>query len=365
MEVPGQGRIEASEHFAIFATRSIPARDGRYSKPTFLSAHKLHEIIHPTPTREELQVIADFKFPVLAGAPAHAAIRLWECVCAIEVTESTSARAVGIRELEKFCARLERLLPHNTGIGSMVGREIKLSDIVSNPTLREEIYLEARDVFFGSGTLTAAARLHTERVAFIVGDHLDLTVERQSWLLHNRIPELDIEKDINGKIVALRICRNRMASMPVMEVVSSPSRPFAMHRPAVSLLSRLSNAIVLSEPVLLTGETGTGKTSIVTHLASLLRKPLISLNLSNQTESSDLLGGFKPIDARVPGSELQAKFIQLFGGTFSRKKNAKFEESVRKAVLENKWKRAVVLWFEAIKLAKSRILSRNAEMDLV
>ena len=114
---------------------------------------------------------------------------------------------------------------------------------------------------------------------------------------------------------------------------------------------------------LLTGETGTGKTSVVTHLASLLRRPLISLNLSNQTESSDILGGFKPVDARVPGAELQQRFLDLFGGTFSRKKNAHFEESVRKAVQERKWKRAAGLWLEATKMAKGRIQAKQAEED--
>lgn len=369
MEVPGQGRVQAHENFAIFASRSIlPTRDGKYAKATFFGAHKFHEVVNASPSRDELRAIVDARFPVLVGAPAQAIIALWEDVRTVEVTSSTSARAVGTRELEKLCARMQRLLPRSTQsmeVDFDGAREIKLSAIVSNPTLREEMYLEARDVLFGSGILTAAARLHTERVAAIVGDHLDLPPDRQSWVLHGRVPELDIEKDVNGRTTALRVGRNRLPATPAREVVAPNTRPFAMHKPAVSLLSRLANAITLGEPVLLTGETGTGKTSVITHLASILRKPLISLNLSHQTESSDLLGGFKPVDARIPGSELQARFTQLFGGTFSRKKNAKFEESIRKAVLECKWKRAVALWMEAVKLAKDRIQSRNSEKEPV
>jgi len=126
-------------------------------------------------------------------------------------------------------------------------------------------------------------------------------------------------------------------------------------------MSRIATCISLGEPVLLTGETGTGKTSIITHLASLLHHPLISVNLSQQTESSDLLGSFKPIDARVPGSELQLQFLDLFRSTFSQKKNAKFEESTWKAVKEGKWKRAVGLWKESVRLAKDRIRSKLSE----
>jgi midasin len=146
-----------------------------------------------------------------------------------------------------------------------------------------------------------------------------------------------------------------------MEIVGSTVRPFAMHKLALMLLSRIATAVALNEPVLLTGETGTGKTTSVTHLAHLLRRPLISLNLSHQTESSDLLGGFKPIDAKVPGSALQGKFLDLFGATFSRRKNTKFEESARKAVSEGKWKRAVGLWREAARLAKERIENKQME----
>lgn len=130
-------------------------------------------------------------------------------------------------------------------------------------------------------------------------------------------------------------------------------------------MSRIATAVSLGEPVLLTGETGTGKTSVVTHMASLLRRPLISLNLSQQTESSDLLGGFKPVDARIPGSELQERFLELFRATFSAKKNAKFEEGVRKAVQEGKWKRAVGLWVESARMAKDRIQAKLSEDGLV
>lgn len=44
------------------------------------------------------------------------------------------------------------------------------------------------------------------------------------------------------------------------------------------------------------GETGTGKTAAVGHLAKKMGKRLTALNLSNQTEAGDLVGGFRPID---------------------------------------------------------------------
>jgi midasin len=46
---------------------------------------------------------------------------------------------------------------------------------------------------------------------------------------------------------------------------------------------------------------------------------------------------------------------ELFGATFSRKRNAVFEDGLRKAVREGRWKRAVSMWKESGRMAKERI----------
>ncbi|KAG6909303.1 hypothetical protein DXG01_001247, partial [Tephrocybe rancida] len=329
LHVPSRGRVVAADSFALFATRStMPSRNGTFAAPVFFGAHKFHEIIIQSPSPEELRTILDSRFPRLAGNATLAIIRLWEGVKALGPAAST--RDTGLRELEKFCMRVQRLLP-----SSYQPMDVDMDDsaaplpiaaIFPNPTLREDIYLEARDVFFGAGVLTTSARAHADSIAQIIADHLGLEPDRRAWVLTGRTPEFDLEKDVNGTIIAARIGRTHLpARTTKMGISQAAVRPFAMHKPAVLLLSRIATAVSLAEPVLLTGETGTGKTSVVTHLSSLLRRPLISLNLSHQTESSDLLGGFKPVDARIPGAVLQQRFLDLFGGTFSRRKNEKFE----------------------------------------
>ena len=67
------------------------------------------------------------------------------------------------------------------------------------------------------------------------------------------------------------------------------------------------------------------------------------------------------MDARMPGSLLQERFSELFGATFSRKKNEKFETSIRKAVNEGKWKRVVGLWKESVRLAQERFGAKRQE----
>lgn len=364
LDVPSHGTVTAHQNFLIFATRSTqPSRNGKFVAPTFFGAHKFCETIVKAPERNELKEIVERRFEKLAGCAARALIDLWEDVK--DLGETASIRSVGLRELEKLCARVERLLSTSyqpMDIEASEGQIVPLWQVFTNPSLREEMYLEARDVFFGAGATTASAKAHLDRVAAVVGEKLGLDEERRTWLVNGRTPTLDMEKDVNGNVVGISVGRTRLIAKQQKNMADlPPPRPFAMHRPGVCLLSRIATSVALSEPVLLTGETGTGKTSTVTHLASLLGRSLVSLNLSHQTESSDLIGGLKPVDTRVSAASLQERFLELFGATFSRKKNEKFETEVRRAVNGARWKRVVGLWRESGRLATERLATKMAE----
>uniref|UniRef100_D8PXL7 Midasin n=1 Tax=Schizophyllum commune (strain H4-8 / FGSC 9210) TaxID=578458 RepID=D8PXL7_SCHCM len=356
--VPGRGEVIAHDAFALFATRSVR---GSTTPPAFLGAHKWSEVVVPAPTAAEVHTIVEARFPRLRGAAANGFVALWDAVRALG--PAASARDVGMRELEKLCARVERLLPRSYEPSDMMDVDnVGLPSLFPNPAFREDVYLEARDIFFGAGTTTAAARAQSDAIAIAIAEHLGIDAERREWVLKGRVPDFEVEKDVNGEAVGVRAGRTYLpAKAKESRTPLAPQRPFAMHRPAVILASRLATAVSLAEPLLLTGETGTGKTSVVTHLAGLLRRPLVTLNLSHQTESADLIGGFRPVDARIPGSELQGRFIELFGATFSRKKNEKFETEVRRAVAEGRWKRAAGLWKESVRLARDRIRKRRED----
>ncbi|KAJ4482340.1 midasin nuclear AAA ATPase [Lentinula aciculospora] len=359
LEVVGRGKVVAADTFALFATRSVlPSRNGTFPTPTFYGAHKLHEIVVASPSEDELTLIVRSRYPRLTSQATIGLIRLWGAVR--ELGTTTSMKDVGLRELEKFCLRVEQLISSHPVVDfSESDEQLPLFTIFPSTSLREEIFLTTRDVFFGSG-LTASAKTHMESIARTIGTLLGLELERQDWLLSRWVPDFDVETDKDGRSIGVRVGRTRLLAKHVKrEIASHAPRPFAMHRPAVLLMSRIANALALNEPVLLTGETGTGKTSAITHLAHILHQPLVSLNLSNQTESSDLIGGFRPLDARVPALALRSRFLDLFGETFSRKKNEQFEADVRKSVTQGKWKRAVRLWKESVKLAKDRIMKKQ------
>lgn len=57
----------------------------------------------------------------------------------------------------------------------------------------------------------------------------------------------------------------------------------------------VSKALEYKEPVLLVGETGGGKTTICKLLADINNQKLVTVNCHMHTESSDFIGGLRPV----------------------------------------------------------------------
>ncbi|KAI8548545.1 hypothetical protein RHMOL_Rhmol07G0280600 [Rhododendron molle] len=115
-------------------------------------------------------------------------------------------------------------------------------------------------------------------------------------------------------------------------------KPFVEIRSAIHVLERIACSVKLSEPVLLVGETGTGKTTLVQSLALRLGQKLTVLNLSQQSDVADLLGGFKPMNAQFVCIPLYKEFDNLFASTFPKKDNEDFLFHLKKFVNDKNWK---------------------------
>ncbi|KIO33006.1 hypothetical protein M407DRAFT_210453 [Tulasnella calospora MUT 4182] len=373
INVPGRGRIEAADSFMLFATRSVaPTSLDASGKPTFpslsfLGNHYWNEVQAASPSYEEQEVILGSKFQKLAGAPLRVLLDIWKAIQEVLKTSPKASggvagtpRDVGPRDLEKWVRRVDALLPADLSRDES-SMDIDVPDssssppsadyVFKHPSLREEIFDEAKDVFFGFLHPSSPALAN---FTLVVGGLLGLTEVTAQWRVTSRTPEYEVEKSaVDGRVVAVRVGHTRLLSTPTTGP-STPLKPFALHRPSLNLLARLCAAVPHSEPVLLVGETGTGKTTAIQHLAQLLSRPLTVINLSNQTASSDLLGGFKPIDARLPGTKLQQRFVALFTATFSLKKNEGLLDGVGSDVRSSKWKRVVKIWKTACASAKAK-----------
>ncbi|XP_033252736.1 midasin-like [Drosophila miranda] len=90
---------------------------------------------------------------------------------------------------------------------------------------------------------------------------------------------------------------------------------FSFTRLASCILERIAVCVSHSEPVLLVGETGVGKTSSVQYLAERTEHKLVVVNMNNQSDVSDLVGGFKPFELN---------YVHLLCETFNAEKNMQF-----------------------------------------
>ena len=72
------------------------------------------------------------------------------------------------------------------------------------------------------------------------------------------------------------------------------TRTYAVSQPRHDSVRRCNRCLQHSEPCLLVGETGTGKTTVCQMAAALRGQRLHIINCNQHTEVSDFLGGFRP-----------------------------------------------------------------------
>ncbi|KAL6259527.1 hypothetical protein P5V15_009444 [Pogonomyrmex californicus] len=118
---------------------------------------------------------------------------------------------------------------------------------------------------------------------------------------------------------------------------------FSFTRPSACLLERIATCVMQKEPVLLVGETGTGKTSAIQYLASNTGHKLIIINMNQQSESADLLGGYKPVDLKFLISPIRKEFEILFRSHFVIEPNKKFLERLAEHYEQKEWKAVVAM----------------------
>ncbi|KZT60094.1 P-loop containing nucleoside triphosphate hydrolase protein [Calocera cornea HHB12733] len=364
VDVPGRGRVYARDGFMIFATRSVtllrqtltvPSNSRPFPVPTFFGHQHLSEISLPVPTMDELPVILQESFPSLHESVLALLITVWKAARDSVASLRGDAKEVELLALFKLCHRVSSMRGLSAALRQGLGTN---SAGQPNRSVQEEIFLEALDVFvahISQSMQEGRPRAVVDQIAAA----LDISEDRISWILAQRTPELRVSGI--GAATTTTIGRASFQQDSRRPVRHRHERPFALHRPSLRLLEQLAIAALVNEPVLLVGETGTGKTSAVQHLATMIGPPLTALNLSTQTEAMDIVGGLKPVDPRLPATELQEQYLALFANTFSRKKNSAFVDSVRRAFVQGRWLRLCGLWRESSKLALERLSKRTVD----
>lgn len=353
LSIPSRGEvIKAHSGFQLIST--VRSHESASRVPDLIGL-RLWELIEvKTPDEMELRGILVTKFPLLRNLIARFIIvykkvlHIYSMPSFISLNKGSHPRVISTRDLMKFCSRCNCML-QNKGITSP-------NQLLENH-IYENIFAEAVECFGSAITETTAL----SPLVNAIGEVLEVPSSRINLFLDAYVPAMHVDEE---KIeIGRAVLKKSVADKTLyMKKKTGNNTTFARTKHSKRLMEQIAVAVEMVEPVLLVGETGTGKTTVVQEIAKLMNKKLTVINVSQQTESGDLLGGYKPVNTKSVAIPLQEVFESLFLATFSQKKNAKFSTILSKCFNKNQWKNVIKLWNEAVKMAKE-LLSKVEDSD--
>jgi midasin len=279
--------------------------------------------LNPTELLRSLAASDSTDTPAVSASSSASAASMPDAVAVSVPLTSTSlslgTRRLTTRDLFKWCTRVHALFNER-------GQQLGANGI----TIEEEIFSEALDCFTSSVPSIRARALLWQWLAHM----WQLPKDRAQYYLSMYKPSIVTAKE---SITIGRISLARDEKLSVQLATSHGGSNFSHTKHSSRLLEKLAIGIARNEPLLLVGDTGNGKTSVIQHLAQQLGRKLMVQNLNQQTDSSDFLGGFKPVELRSACIPLMHTFGQLFPKTFSKSANQSLVEHIKKAFDEKHW----------------------------
>ncbi|EMR10018.1 hypothetical protein PNEG_01773 [Pneumocystis murina B123] len=340
LEIPSRGeKINADFGFQIIATMSINI----YQKSDIkLLGNRLWEIvnINEIPMTELSELVCS-KFPILKKL-SQKIIEVYGVIVATyndpvfhSLSKIAFRRVVSMRDLMKWSKRILYFLNNS---------RITLEDDYISKDVVDSMFYNAVDCFSGMIQTGSGKSLIIQKIAEVLGYSSDWA----EFYIKSYIPR---HEDFDDYI---KVGRVNIQKSPEF-TISRFDRYFTFTSPVLRLLEQLGASAECGEHVLLVGETGTGKTTTIQYFANILGRELIIVNMSQQTENTDLLGGFKPVDLKTVSTSLKNQFDDLFSTMFSIQKNFKFLEATQKAYSNKKWKYMLRLFRAAIDMAQKQL----------
>lgn len=293
--------------FRIFFTqRSRQANSPNSLKLGFGFVERQCDIIEmPDLSNDDLEEVIEtrYKFGKLTKVILQLYRKAQEAIK--EVNLNRSVRSVSLRDLFKLCDRL------SANKFQQVAGKYTAKDL-------ESIYIDSIECFLSSLPRNEL-RKPAEELALVA----NLPANEVQRLIFLRKPDV---REENGSLIVGRTILDRNSS--VVSSALEPRSALAYTKQTIQLIESISVCIKQREAVLLVGETGVGKTSVIQHLAHMSRNQLVVINLSQQSDSSDLLGGFKPVQMRKVMDPINSEFEELFRSTFDARSNQTFLKHV-------------------------------------
>ncbi|KAL1131390.1 hypothetical protein AAG570_011007 [Ranatra chinensis] len=316
LSIPGfRDNVRCSPGFQLFVTHSTHRK--QTTAIELLEKHWLR-INCEALTKEELVFIIQEKFPALRTiASKMVAVYMIFSIGNHDDADlkmssfASGGRLTSTRDVLKWCTRAA------------------IDFEVSSQETALKVLQDAIDVFCCSYSTSEQRLEFSKKVAACLG--IINTKAEYFCLLHKP-----------GMVVDTNMCHFGRAILPRksstgLALLKSNVIKFAYTLSSCLLLERIAVCITLSEPVLLVGETGTGKTSTLQLLAKCTGNNLVVINMNQQSDSADLLGGYKPVDLKFIISPIRDEFETLFRSFFKVQENMKFLEHISVCFSQRKW----------------------------
>lgn len=339
--IPSRGEVfHAANGFQLVSTVQVASESVKNTVPDMIGLQRWSVVEMEPLEVEDLKVVISQKYPLLHNfkdkfvACYLAVHKLYHSKKFASMNKGSQPRVISMRDLVKFCSRCEQLLKGVTS--ALMPSEIY-----------DEIFQEACDCF----TSSIVEKQPREVIAAEVGLHLEVPTSRINLYLNKNVPSFS-----DGEVL-----KCGRATLEKSARKSRNKSRFARTSHSLRLMEQLAVGVSMCEPILLVGETGTGKTTVVQEMARMLNKKITVINVSQQTEVGDLLGGYKPVNQKMLALPLQEDFEDLFHKSFSAKKNEHFLKVLSKCFNRCQWKNVVKLWKEAVRMARASSSSSSSD----
>ncbi|XP_061479315.1 midasin isoform X2 [Rhineura floridana] len=356
--IPGRSDcIKIAPGFHLFATRRVFSSGGGWYKQQNSHAALLGKywtkIRLDNMPKAELREILQKSYPKL-GVVMDCLLDIYvELTGDKHLAETHIAGDENIMEDSSHLTEKKRL--------SLEGRELSLRDLLnwcnriaynfdSSSSTALNIFHEALDCF----TAMLSKQGSKLKLAEVIGSKLNISKHKAEYYCKLYKPEIAIgEQEVSvGRVQLFRKPTHAL-------LVQRKKQTFAPTRPSSVLIEQLAVCVDKGEPVLLVGETGTGKTSTVQYLAHITGHRLRVINMNQQSDTADLLGGYKPVDNKLIWMPLRESFEELFAQTFSRKQNQTFLGHIQTCYRQKRWHDLVKLMQHVHKSAVNKESKQN------
>ena len=357
--IPHRGEcVRAAPGFQLIATMRSSLNingEGTMPKTSMIGVRQWLRVPFQAPSLEELAEIVKVRFPILrAYVPRFMNVySIMKTQFASDILRSvprpTISKPIGPQDLLRWCGRVESLL-NMAGINS---DEEPITEAVN-----DAIFLEAIDCFLGALPSGSSRSQGID----VVAQGLHVPAERVEYCLEKRIPKYE-RKGTTFQIGRTSLSKRKRPLGAKSLNSSIDSSPFANTNHVLRTLEAVAVAVRQAEPCLLVGETGTGKTTIVQRLADIVDQKLTVVNLSQQSEAGDLLGGYKPVNMRALAMPMREEFDELLELTFSSQRNQHYIDTISRSIAKGRWERVLTLWQEALRMIETRLKHTEPQAD--